>query len=89
MIILLPRIPTQARARSMPLTDARGRDLMRRPPTVTAPYWLLWCVAIFDKDVQGALKRVGKMTKYDNSRSKEVLGVEYTDLKQVRPTFEF
>jgi hypothetical protein len=30
--------------------------------------------------------RAGKVTKYDNARSKAVLGVEYTDLKQVRPT---
>ena len=48
----------------------------------TAPYWLLWIVAIFDKDVQSALKRVGKVYNFDNSQSKEVLGFEYTDLAQ-------
>ncbi len=48
----------------------------------TAPSWLLWFVAIFDKDVQGALKLVGKVYTFDNARSKEVLGIEYTDLAQ-------
>ena len=48
----------------------------------TAPYWLLWILSIFDKDVQSALKRVGKVYNFDNSQSKEVLGFEYTDLAQ-------
>jgi len=52
------------------------------PPTAVAPFWLLWLVAIFDGNVQIAVKRWGKVTEVDNTRSKEVLGISYTDIKQ-------
>lgn len=36
------------------------------PPTVEAPYWLLWLVAIFDSHVQIAVKRWGTVTQVCN-----------------------
>ena len=52
-----------------------------RVPTTNAPYPIMWLVSIFDKTLRPILPIYGKETKVDNSRMKEVLGVEPRDVK--------
>ncbi|KAK2179079.1 hypothetical protein NP493_515g00002 [Ridgeia piscesae] len=42
----------------------------------TAPYALVWLLSWFDKTIQMILPSIGKDTKLDNTRMREVLGVE-------------
>ena len=45
-------------------------------PMRTAPYALVWLLSWFDKTIQMVLPSIGKDTKLDNTRMREVLGVE-------------
>jgi len=50
-------------------------------PTKNAPYPIMWLVSIFDKTLRPILPMYGKETHIDNSRMKNVLGVQPTDIK--------
>ena len=50
-------------------------------PLSTAPYALVWLLGWFDKSVRMILPSIGKKTKVDNARMREVLGVEPRDIK--------
>ncbi|KAI0228540.1 putative anthocyanidin reductase, partial [Lamellibrachia satsuma] len=45
-------------------------------PLHTAPYALVWLLSWFDKTIQMILPAIGKESKVDNTRMREVLGVE-------------
>lgn len=48
--------------------------------TWEAPYWMLWLYAFADASVKLVLPMVNKVTEYDSTPSREVLGLEYTPL---------
>ncbi|XP_023930106.1 NADPH-dependent aldehyde reductase ARI1-like isoform X2 [Lingula anatina] len=50
-------------------------------PTTNCPYLFLWAASIFDKTIKMVLPSVGKVAKFDNTRMKEVLGIEPLELK--------
>jgi len=51
-----------------------------RPPVHEAPNFAIWLLSWFDKQVALIYPGLGKCTKYDNTPSKEVLGIAYRDI---------
>ncbi|XP_064614820.1 uncharacterized protein LOC135479039 isoform X1 [Liolophura sinensis] len=50
-------------------------------PTVNCPYFALWMTSLFDKTIKLILPNIGKVTRFNNSRMKDVLGINPYDAK--------
>ncbi|KAE9420223.1 hypothetical protein Angca_009532, partial [Angiostrongylus cantonensis] len=59
-----------------------GREFRRQGywvPYYQVPYWVLWLYSFFDKEAAATLKRVGNIARFDNSKAKRLLGLEFSD----------
>ncbi|KAK6195722.1 hypothetical protein SNE40_001090 [Patella caerulea] len=52
-------------------------------PTMNCPYFALWLSSVFDKTLKLILPQVGKIHRFDNTRMKEVLGIQPRDTKEM------
>ncbi|XP_050408842.1 uncharacterized protein LOC126823846 isoform X2 [Patella vulgata] len=52
-------------------------------PTMNCPYFALWLSSVFDKTLKLILPQVGKVHRFDNTRMKEVLGIQPRDTKEM------
>ncbi|KAK5979570.1 Dihydroflavonol-4-reductase, partial [Trichostrongylus colubriformis] len=48
-------------------------------PRLQAPYIVLWLYSFFDKEAAACLNRVGHTIRFDNSKAKRLLGMEFND----------
>ena len=51
-------------------------------PTREAPRWVVWLMSILDRRLEQSLPTYGHSFCFDNTRSKDELGVKYRDLSQ-------
>ncbi|KAJ1366876.1 hypothetical protein KIN20_027658 [Parelaphostrongylus tenuis] len=59
-----------------------GKEFRRQGfwvPHYQAPYFVLWLYSFFDKEAAASLKRVGRIVRFDNSKAKRLLGIEFSD----------
>lgn len=75
-------------ADSMFMTEIAGivaekyKPLGYKVGTKKAPYWLLWIVSFFDKQVRSILSNLGTKPLFDNSRTKADLGIQFRTPKE-------
>ncbi|TKR81176.1 hypothetical protein L596_015096 [Steinernema carpocapsae] len=50
-------------------------------PTLEVPYPVVWLYSLFDSETRANLYRIGFEVKFDNSKAKELLGMQFTDPK--------
>ncbi|KAK6739581.1 hypothetical protein RB195_008216 [Necator americanus] len=48
-------------------------------PRYQVPYCALWVYSFFDKEASACLNRVGHTIRFDNSKAKRLLGIEFRD----------
>lgn len=48
-------------------------------PHYQVPYILLWLYSFFDSEAAACLNRVGHLIRFDNSKAKRLLGIEFRD----------
>ncbi|EDV29632.1 putative uncharacterized oxidoreductase [Trichoplax sp. H2] len=52
------------------------------PPTATAPYFLLWTLSWFDKSLATILPNIGHFSKFNNTKAKEDLEINFKSAKE-------
>ncbi|KJH53116.1 NAD dependent epimerase/dehydratase family protein [Dictyocaulus viviparus] len=48
-------------------------------PYYRVPYWLLWLYSFIDREAAACLHRIGNTVRFDNSKAKRLLGIEFND----------
>ncbi|VDO38243.1 hypothetical protein V3C99_003019 [Haemonchus contortus] len=59
-----------------------GKEFRRQGfwiPRYQAPYFVLWLYSFFDKEAAACMNRVGHTIRFDNSKAKRLLGMEFND----------
>jgi nucleoside-diphosphate-sugar epimerase len=51
-------------------------------PSREAPYFVMWLLSLFDGSIKMILPRLGERPVFTNDPSREILGIEYIDLKK-------
>ncbi|KHJ83534.1 hypothetical protein OESDEN_16766 [Oesophagostomum dentatum] len=64
------------------LAKILGKEFRRQGfwvPRYQVPYWMVWVYSFFDKEVAASLNRIGHIIRFDNSKAKRLLGMEFRD----------
>lgn len=64
------------------ILDKEFRQYGYKIPSRVVGKWPIWFVSLFNKQVRSALDRVGIYYKYDNSKSLNELGLQYTPIEK-------